>query len=155
ITAGGRVVGVMEFFSREPREPDQPLLPVMALIGAQIGDYLERRRTAEALRVSEERFRVMTESAQDAIFTIDSDSRVRFANSAAQRIFGWSPAELIGKPLEVIIPERLRPLHRTGIARYLRTGKRHIPWQGIELPGLHRDGHEVPVELSFGELELD
>ncbi|HEV7764742.1 MAG TPA: PAS domain S-box protein [Thermoanaerobaculia bacterium] len=151
ITSRGQVVGAMEFFSSTPREPEQTLLPVMTLIGAQIGDFIERRHTQEALRTSEQRFRLMTETAQDAIFTIDESSTITFCNRAVERMFGYAPEELLGKPLEIIIPERLRDAHRRGIARFLRTRKRNIPWTGVELPALHRDGHEFPCEISFGE----
>lgn len=151
ITTRGTVIGVMEFFSATPREPEQTLLPVMTLIGAQIGAFIERRQTQERLRESEQRFRLMTEKAQDAIFTIDEQSIVTFCNPAVERIFGYAPAELLGRPLDVIIPERLREAHRRGIARFLRTRERRIPWTGIELPALHKDGHEFQCEISFGE----
>jgi PAS domain S-box-containing protein len=151
ITSRGQVVGAMEFFSSTPREPEQTLLPVMTLIGAQIGDFIERRRTQEALRASEQRFRLMTETAQDAIFTIDENSIITFCNRSVERLFGFQPEELLGKPLETIIPERLRESHRRGITRFLRTRTRSIPWTGIELPALHKDGHEFPCEISFGE----
>ena len=150
IVFNAKVLGVMEFFSREHREPDQALLPVMAIIGAQIGEYIERRNTSEALRLSEKRYRVITETAQDAIFTIDEESRILFVNPAVEQMFGYAPHDIIGKMLDVIIPERLRAAHRNGIRRYLATHERHIPWKGVELPAVHRDGHEFPVELSFG-----
>ena len=147
----GIVRGVMEFFSREVREPDQPLMPVMMLIGAQIGDFLENRRTSNALRESEERYRLISDNAQDAIFTINEQSTILFCNPAVERIYGYKPAELVGQKLEIIIPERFRERHREGIQRFLRTRKRNIPWNGVELPSLHRDGHEFPSEISFGE----
>lgn len=151
VITAGQVAGVMEFFSMRRREPEQALIPVLTLIGAQIGDFLERRHTQQALRESELRFRLMTETAQDAIFTIDEHSTVTFCNRAVERLLGYTPEELIGQPLELIIPERLREAHRRGIERYLRTRERAIPWSGIELPALHKDGHEFPVEISFGE----
>jgi PAS domain S-box-containing protein len=151
ITARGRVVGAMEFFSSVPRELEQTLLPVMTLIGAQIGDYIERRRTQQALSESEQRLRLMTETVQDAIFTIDEHSKITFCNPAVERMFGYPAAELLGQPLETIIPERLRESHRRGISRYLRTRTRRIPWTGVELPALHKDGHELLCEISFGE----
>ncbi|HWS71175.1 MAG TPA: PAS domain S-box protein, partial [Thermoanaerobaculia bacterium] len=150
ITHEGNVNGVMEFFSRRHREPDQALLPVMALIGSQIGAFLERRRTAIALRESEERYRVVSETAQDAIFTIDAASTILFCNGAVERVFGWKPEELVGRNLDVIIPESLRESHRRGLERFIRTGEKRIPWNGFELPALHRSGREVPVEISFG-----
>jgi PAS domain S-box-containing protein len=151
VITAGHVAGVMEFFSVRQREPEQALIPVLTLIGGQIGDFLERRHTQNALRASELRFRLMTETAQDAIFTIDERSIVTFCNRAVERLLGYAPEELIGKPLELIIPERLRAAHRRGIERYLTTRTRAIPWSGIELPALHKEGHEFPVEISFGE----
>ncbi|HET7705052.1 MAG TPA: PAS domain S-box protein [Thermoanaerobaculia bacterium] len=142
--------GVMEFFSTRDREPDQQLIPVMTLIGAQIGDYIEGRRKTQALRESEERYRLITETAQDAIFTIDEASRIYFCNAAVKQLFGWEPSELIGGTLDAIIPERLRDAHHRGIARYVRTGQRKLSWGAVELPALHRDGHEFPAEMSFG-----
>ena len=155
ILARGKVSGVMEFFSATEREPEQALLPIMTLIGAQIGDYFERRKTQEALRLSEERYRVVSDAAPDAIFTIDEASVITFCNPAVKQMFGYEPSELIGQPLETIIPERLREEHRRGIERYLRTRKRHITWNGVELPALHRDGHEFACEISFGEWRSD
>ena len=155
ITVAGEVVGALEFFSADQREPDQALMPVMTLIGAQIGDFIERRRTQERLRESEERYRLVSETAQDAIFSIDENSTITFCNPAVERLFGYTPEELIGRRLDAIIPERLRDAHRRGIERYLRTRQRNIPWTGIELPALHKDGHEFPCELSFGEWRRD
>lgn len=151
IIASGEVVGVMEFFSGTEREPEQALLPVMTLIGAQIGDFILRRKTIDALRRSEELYRLVSETAHDAIFTIDEHSVITFCNAAVERLFGYRPEEMVGQSLEIIIPERLRESHRNGIERFLRTRKRRVPWTGLELPALHRDGHEVPCEISFGE----
>jgi PAS domain S-box-containing protein len=155
IVSGGRFAGAMEFFSAMRREPQQALMPVMTLIGAQIGDFIERHGTEEALRRSEERFRSMTETAQDAIFTIDESSIVTFCNQAVERMFGYQPEELLGQPLEVIVPPRMREAHRRGIERYLKTRERTIPWTGVELPALHKDGHEFPCEISFGQWSTD
>ncbi|HEX8154069.1 MAG TPA: PAS domain S-box protein, partial [Thermoanaerobaculia bacterium] len=125
------------------------------LIGAQIGDYISRRRTSEALRESEERYRVVASTAQDAIFTIDEQSVILFCNPAVERVFGYAPAELVGRQLEIVIPERFREAHRRGMQRFLDTRTRRIPWTGVELPAVHKDGHEFPCEISFGVWESD
>ncbi|HEX7154575.1 MAG TPA: PAS domain S-box protein [Thermoanaerobaculia bacterium] len=150
ITYDGKVRGVLEFFSRREREPDHALLPMMTLIGAQIGDHIERRRTLQTIAESEERYRVMSETAQDAIVTIDEQSTILFCNSVVERVFGYTREELVGRNLDTVIPERYRESHRRGLERYLRTHERHIPWTGVELPALHKDGHEFPCEISFG-----
>jgi PAS domain S-box-containing protein len=105
----------------------------------------------KALRESENRFRTLAETASDAIITIDEESRIVLVNKAAERVFGYTPQEMVGAELVMLMPEYLRHLHQAGFTRYKRTGKRHIPWEAVELPGLHKDGREIPLELSFGE----
>lgn len=102
---------------------------------------------------SYQRFRAIAETAPDAIFTIDETSTILFCNRAVERIFGWKAEELMGRNLDVIMAPSLRARHHHALGRYLSTGHRHIPWSGVELTALHRDGHEFPVEVSFGEFE--
>src|SRR6266536_1397432 len=97
------------------------------------------------------RTRVFAETASDAIITIDDQSTMKFVNPAAERIFGYSRQEMIGQSLTMLMPDYLRHIHRLGLERYLETGKRHISWQAVELPGLQKNGKEIPLELSFGE----
>ncbi|HLV88398.1 MAG TPA: PAS domain S-box protein [Candidatus Sulfotelmatobacter sp.] len=112
-------------------------------------------REESALRYSEENYRLVVETAPDAVISIDERGSILFANPASARIFGYDPAELIGKPLTVLMPEFLRKLHEKGFSRYLATGQRHINWQGTELTALRKSGQEFPVEISFGELSRD
>src|SRR5690242_10092190 len=96
-------------------------------------------------------FEALAESAPDAILTIDADSVILSANPATERIFGYSAEELVGQSLTILIPPRMRASHNAGVARYLRSGQRRIPWTGVELPAIRKDGTEFPVEISFGE----
>nr|MBA2556331.1 PAS domain S-box protein [Chloroflexota bacterium] len=68
-----------------------------------------------------------------------------------QATFGYSPQELLGEPITLLMAEDLREPHRSGIRRYIETGDRSISWEGIAIRGRHRDGHEIPMEVSFGE----
>jgi PAS domain S-box-containing protein len=104
---------------------------------------------------SDARFEALAESAPDAIVTIDEQSVILSANPAIERIFGYERNEIVGQRLSILIPERLRASHELGVARYLRTGRRNIPWTGVELPALRKDGREIPVEISFGEFVDD
>ncbi|HZO56857.1 MAG TPA: PAS domain S-box protein, partial [Bryobacteraceae bacterium] len=115
-------------------------------------ELVSRQLSEEALRESEELYRVMTDATVDAIITIDERSTILFANRGAERIFGHSVQQLNGKSLTMLMPESMRDLHRAGINRYLRTNQKHIAWAGAELVGLHKDGREIPLEISFGEL---
>ena len=96
-------------------------------------------------------FEALAESATDAIVIVDDASIITFANPAIERVFGFTPAELLGQPLHVLMPERLREAHHRGISRYLRTGQRSISWSAVSLPGRRKDGSEIPLEISFGE----
>src|SRR5579872_4058769 len=115
----------------------------------------DREREESALRYSEENYRLVVETAPDAVISIDERGAILFANPATMRIFGYDPTELIGKPLTVLMPEFMRKMHENGFKRYLTTGQRHINWQGMEFTALRKNGKEFPVELSFGELTSD
>jgi len=91
------------------------------------------------------------ETASDAIMTIDESGRIIFVNQSCEQVFGHKTEEMIGRELTMLMPEYLRHLHEAGFARYKETGQRHLKWNSLELPGLHRDGHEIPLEISFGE----
>ena len=99
--------------------------------------------------------RIIADTASDAIITIDENSTMLFVNRAAENIFGYARAELIGQSLTMLMPDYLRHVHRAGLQRYLATGARHISWEAVELPGLHKNGREIPLELSFGEFTED
>src|SRR5262249_32620712 len=114
-------------------------------------DITERKQEESARRYSEERYRVVVEAANDAVVSADESGAVQFANPATMRVFGYDPAELIGKPLTVLMPKFMRKLHENGFRRYLATGQRHINWQGTAFTGLRKNGQEFPVEVSFGE----
>ena len=105
----------------------------------------------EPLSGLDEFSRVIAETASDAIITIDDRSTILFANQATEAIFGYSREELIGQPLTMLMPDYLRHVHRDGLQRYLESRERHISWNGVELPGLHKDGRHLSLEISFGE----
>ena len=129
--------------------------PSVGAIVANYRDVTEHRKVEEALRASEALYRVVTESASDGIITIDSASRIRFVNPAAERLFGWSSAELIGKPLTLLMPERLASAHVSSLDRYLTTGQRHVSWGGVSFKGRRRDGTEIALEISLSEYAAD
>jgi len=116
---------------------------------------VESQPAGAVLRESEEYYRAIAEAATDAIITIDSDSTILIVNPATERIFGYSTEELIGQPLTMLMPEYLRHLHKAGVTRYLETGRKHIHWAAVQLPGLHKSGAEIPLEISFAEFTND
>ncbi len=120
-----------------------------------ITDIDDRKRAEDDLKRSEARHRVVIETASDAVISIDESGAIVLANPATKRIFGYSPEELIGKPLSVLMPAAMRNLHETGFKRYLETGAKRLNWQGTEMTALRANGEEFPAEVSFGEMTVD
>jgi PAS domain S-box-containing protein len=114
-----------------------------------------RKRAEENLSESEDRFRTFAETASDAIITIDQHSTILFVNPVAEKIFGYTVEEMLGRQLPMLMPDYLRPKHRAGLKHYVETGQKHISWGGVELRGLHKDGGVIPLEVSFGEFQRD
>ncbi|HWU54294.1 MAG TPA: PAS domain S-box protein, partial [Rhizomicrobium sp.] len=113
-------------------------------------DITERKRSEKALAASEQRTRQIIETALDAVITIDQDGAITGWNPQAEKIFGWTREEALGKPVdESIMPQAYRDAHKRGLARYIATGDARVLNRRIELAALHRDGHEFPVELSI------
>ena len=113
-------------------------------------DVTERKKIEEDLRDSEARNRTIIDTARDAIVTMTTDGLVRSFNNGAERIFGYSKDEVVGRPLRMLMPERFRAPHEAGFRRYLDTGEaRVIGRSTVELAGLRKDGAEFPLELSL------
>ena len=156
VLAGPDVQGVIEFFDRTVREPDAEQLEVLAAIGSQVGQFMERMRAEQSVRQSEARKAAMLDSALDCIVTIDHEGRITEFNPAAERTFGYRRDEVLGQPLaDVIIPPSLREDHRRGFARYLATGEARVVGQRIEITAVRADGSEFPVELAITRIPLD
>lgn len=134
-----------------PYDPDAWVQAAAFLITSTVITYLVRDRSLamSSLQLSEAHYRSVTETASDVVITIDEDSRILSINPSVKAVFGYDPEELIGQQMVILMPERLRASHLAGIARHLAAGTRHIPWTGVQLPGLRKDGQEISLEVSF------
>jgi PAS domain S-box-containing protein len=100
---------------------------------------------------NEGRFNTLAETAMDGIISIDDQSTITYVNRAAGEMFGYELAEMLGRNLTFLMPERFRQIHLSSVGRYMTTGQRHISWKAVELRGLHKSGREFPIEVSFGQ----
>jgi PAS domain S-box-containing protein len=148
-TDDGEVVGAIEFFTRELLEPDQRMLTTMASLGRRMGSVVERTLSERALQSSEATAAAILDASLDAIVTIEGDGRIVEFNPAAERTFGYTREEAVGREMaELIVPTGLRDRHRRGLERYLETGVQSLLDRRIEITARRRDGGEFPVELA-------
>ena len=117
-------------------------------------DITKRKKAELALQESEAGYRILAETASDAIIRIDENSRIQFINHAGERIFGYKIEEMIGQSLALIMPEEMRAAHQAGVKHYLETGEPTMSWKDVEFPARHRDGHIFPLEVSFSDYKL-
>jgi PAS domain S-box-containing protein len=144
------VRGVVEFFTTTAQRPDQVLMTVLARLGRQIGEQVERRRVEEAVRQSEAIRGAVLESALDCVITMNHEGRIVEFNPAAEATFGYRRRDVAGKFLaDLIIPPSLRKAHRDGLTRYLESRESTIMGKRVELTGMRSDGTEFPVEVAI------
>ncbi|MGB3713321.1 MAG: PAS domain S-box protein [Candidatus Promineifilaceae bacterium] len=115
---------------------------------------LRNSRSLESLQSSEERFRSVAQTAQDAIITINKDGNIVFWNKAAETIFGLHSEDAVGEPLDFIIPGQHRTRHRKGMERVVSTGETRVIGKTVEMLGVKKDGSEFPLELSLSSFEV-
>lgn len=117
-------------------------------------DITARKGADVALRTSEARWRSIVESAVDGIVVIDAHGCIEAFNPAAERLFGYTEHEVLGRNVNILMPSPHREEHDSYLARYLATGEQRIIGIGREVAGLRRDGTLFPLHLSVGELTV-
>lgn len=114
----------------------------------------EASEKSEQLTESEKRFKSVTQSAQDAIISADASGNIISWNPAAEKMFGYLEAEVIGKALSLIMPLRFREAHENGMKRVAQSvGESKVIGSVVELIGLHKSAAEFPIELAISSWE--
>ncbi|WP_198598382.1 sensor domain-containing phosphodiesterase [Mangrovicella endophytica] len=108
-------------------------------------------RAGMAHSISQARLQNIMVSSPDAIITADAENTIRSWNEASQRMFGYSAAEAIGQPLDIIVPPALRSTHRRGLVRAAGDGSHRIVATPLSLTACRRDGQEFPIEISLSQ----
>ncbi len=119
-----------------------------------IHDITERKAAEEAAREGENKLEAITSLASDAIIMINDQGNVCYWNIAAEKMFDYAGAEMMGKNLELIIPQHFREAHRKAFEKFVATGNGEKIGKIYEVSALHKDGSEFPIELSISGLLL-
>lgn len=149
VHAGNEVVAVLDFFSTERRSRDEEMVVLGSAVAAELGAVVRRKRAEDALRDSELRFRSLSETAPDAIVSADHTGVITDWNPAATRLFGHAREHAIGKPVSIIVPERLQSAHTDGMHRAVANDHSRLAGRITELVAKRADGAEVAIELSL------
>ena len=116
------------------------------LMAAAIRDVTLARRT-------EQKFKAVLASAPDAIIGVNADGEIELVNTQAERLFDWTADELVGRPIEVLVPDAAHERHRGHLTGYLRDPQVRPMGAGLSLSGRRRDGSEFPAEISLSATE--
>ncbi len=98
-------------------------------------------------------YRALLDAAPDSMIVVGPDGAIAFANLETERLFGYARAELVGRPLEMLIPERFRAGHGGHLSRFFARPTRRPMGSGLQLYGLRGDGAELPIEVSLSPVQ--
>jgi len=155
VLAETEVVAVLEFFAVDAVEPDGSLLWSLANICTQIGRVFERAQAEKIVKASDDRLAALFAIAPEAIITTNKDFGVQLFNQAAERIFGYRAEEVIGQPIEILIPEEFRAGHRKHIENFAGSQQSYrMMGDRQDIAGLRKDGSIFPATASVSKLEI-
>ncbi|MCX6065499.1 MAG: PAS domain S-box protein, partial [Chloroflexi bacterium] len=128
--------------------PDRSIRSVLSIAR----DITERMRADEALKNSDARYRAVSQSANDAIISVDSAGRIAGWNNSAGRMFGYDESEAVGQPVTLLLPENYQAAH---LARnFLAGGEKHLIGRSVEMEGRRKDGSKFALELSLSDWQI-
>lgn len=138
------------------RHTTQPQVMENSVIGRvwNFRDITESWRAVEALRESEERYRVISSTASDGIITVNRHNQILFANDAADRMFAYPSGSLPGRSLYELMGSEYRSMDAKPLLRTVRPALAHLRSRSTEVTGLRRDGEEIPLEVSFSRSHI-
>ncbi len=151
----GDKVGQICVFGARPLNDPEMASALVSLAAVRVSAELEHRKQQAALERSEAYSKAIVATAAEGIITLDARGRIESVNRAAERMFGYEARELLGRNINVLMPEPYRDEHKGYVKRYVETGEGTICGAGREVPAQRKDGTEFPIYLAASEVFLD
>ena len=150
-------LGMISTHFRKPHRPNHRSLRLLDLLASETADVLERFQTENALRLSEAKFSGILSISADAVIVLDSERRIALWNDGAGKIFGYDREEVLGRPIEMLMPERFRERHREHVARFANgpDGARRMGERDLEIFGRRKNGEEFPADAAIAKLHIE
>jgi two-component system, LuxR family, sensor kinase FixL len=151
----GTKIGQVCVFGGQPLHDPEMASALVSLAALRVSAELEHRQQQAALARSEAYSKAIVATAAEGIITLDARGRIESVNRAAEKMFGYTADELIGRDFKVLMPEPHRSKHTDYIRRYISSGEGSIFGSGREVPALRKDGSTFPIYLAASEVLLD
>ncbi|WHZ15309.1 MAG: hypothetical protein OJF52_002152 [Nitrospira sp.] len=156
IQMGEKTYGVFEFFSTDIRQADQKLMDFFKRLARQVEQFVARTEAQHQLNRSQARLAGILRIAQDAIVSVDESQRIILFNRGAEAIFGYTAEEVLGEPLDVLLPARFREAHSHTVCEFGWSSKTSGKMGSRnEIVGLRKGGKEFPAEASFVKVTVE
>ncbi|MFZ3136292.1 MAG: PAS domain S-box protein [Thermodesulfovibrionales bacterium] len=162
LIANGQTFGALTIYAQNPDAFDTEEIKLMTELADDLAFGIitlriraDHKRIDESLRESEEKFRAMSASAKDAIIMIDNEGNISYWNEAAEKMFGYSEQEALGKELHTFLSsQRYHEAYRNGFSKFKTNGQGVAVGKTLELEAMRKDGTEFPIELSVSAVKL-
>ena len=150
-----KLVGVLDLQATRVNAFSKEDVAILGSVANYIAYIIDWRQREEALRESEEKFRSMSDSAQDAILMMDHQGNISYWNKAAEKILGYSAQETLGKELHTFLaPKHYQAAFKEAFSRFKKIGQGPAVGKTLELEAERKDGTEIPIELSISATKL-
>ncbi len=158
-TSDGQNLGTLCVMDRVPRQLTAAQREALGRLGRQVMNQLELRlttrrlaATGNELRQMEERARLVLEASPNAMVMVDDKERITLVNSKAEKLFGYSRNELLGQPVEMLVPIRYQRASPDDVAGFFSAPEPHSKGESLDLCGWRKEGREFPVEIGLNPL---